>query len=119
MVTGLPTASITISCGVCGASLDHDGDVLVCWDCGLDYSAEDPEGAPATYRDEDATPCGRPHPHPTVHDSKPYRTMTHQGKTTVLAWRDWTHTRAPCTLPSTHTGLHHNPVTSTYTERTA
>lgn len=115
----LPTAVISISCGACGGELDSDGDVLVCWDCGLDYSSSDPEGEPATYRDEDATSCGKPHHIGTRHESKPYRTMTHEGIRTVLVWRDWTYTWGPCHLPTTHTGLCDWPVTSTYTERPA
>lgn len=53
----LPNAEVEYPlCGSCGASTDHDGDTLYCDPCGLDFDHD----MTATYRDQEAEPCGAP-----------------------------------------------------------
>jgi hypothetical protein len=56
----LPSCTIQYpACGACGDDTDHDGDGFYCDDCGLDYGDGD-ESSPATFRDEEQPPCGKP-----------------------------------------------------------
>ena len=52
----LPPAELQYpTCGACLGETAHDGDVLYCEDCGLDF---DPYTLTASYRDDGAEPCG-------------------------------------------------------------
>ena len=68
-------------CGSCNNETVHDGDSFYCDDCGLDYGDGEDETV-ATYRDDDASMCGK---FTEYFDNGRY---------------------APCALPEGHRGAH-------------
>ena len=57
--TALPVCHVNSPiCGSCYHETDHDGDSFYCEPCGLDYGNGE-DGTVATYRDDDAKPCGK------------------------------------------------------------
>lgn len=91
-MSGLPSCSIQYpSCGACGCHTDYDGDTFYCDDCRLDYGRGE-DGETATYRDEEAGPCGTPC------DNEWHGPDKIRG--------GWTYLCQPCALPAGHTSDH-------------
>ena len=95
MMPNLPTCSIhNPTCGACGAETEHDGDTYYCDVCDLDYG--DGAETTATYRDEDAPPCGAP--------------CANYWHGPDLIRAGWAYECQPCPLPATHEeGGHWHP----------
>ena len=109
----LPTVRVSIDCGACGDSLEHDGDQYVCNDCGLCWASNDVfDDAPAQYLDEDAEPCAAPSNDTETVQVKPFSTVNG----VVEIWRTWRHIYAPCILPAGHKSGHEFPPSTTYTD---
>lgn len=107
----LPTIHVSIDCGSCGDSLEHDGDQYVCHPCGLCWATDDVfDDAPATYLDEDAQPCGAPSGDSETMQVRPFETVNG----VVKSWREWRHIYAPCILPTGHASGHEFPLTTTF-----
>lgn len=86
----LPPAEMQYpSCGCCGSETSHDGDVLCCYGCGLDFDGATME---ASFRDPDAEMCGNP-----------CENGYHQPDRLRPGSR---FTCAPCQLPTGHESLH-------------
>ena len=78
------------ACGACGGETSYDGDSFYCDNCGLDYG--DGAETTATYRDEDAEPCGHPCDN-YLHGPDLIRPgLSHQC--------------VPCSLPAGHASMH-------------
>lgn len=91
-MSDLPTCTIqSPACGACGLETHHDGDSFYCDDCGLDYGNGD-ESGPATFRDEEAQPCG-----------EPCDNFWHKDDN---LGKGWTFACTPCPLPKGHTSDH-------------
>lgn len=110
----LPTLNVSIDCGSCGESVEHDGDSYRCFDCGLVWSADPFDGSPAEYADDEQSPCGHPSNDKPYVRVDPFRTVNG----VVEVWRTWTTVDGPCHLPKDHGGGHDHPMSSTYTEHT-
>jgi hypothetical protein len=109
----LPTIRVSIDCGSCGDTLEHDGDQYVCHDCGLRWGTNDVFAeAPAEYLDEDANPCGAPSRDTETKQVRPFKTVNG----VVEVWREWRHVYAPCILPAGHTSGHDFPLATTFTD---
>lgn len=109
----LPSIRLSIDCGSCGESLDHDGDEYACHDCGLCWATSDAfDDMPAEYTDEDAKPCGAPSRDTETKQVKPFETVNG----VVKSWREWRHIYAPCHLPADHKSGHDFPLTTTFTD---
>ncbi|QDG87135.1 hypothetical protein [Pseudarthrobacter sp. NIBRBAC000502770] len=109
----LPTIRVSIDCGSCGDSLEHDCDQYVCRDCGLCWATNDVfDDSPATYLDEEAQPCSAPSKDTETVQVKPFRTVNG----VVEVWRTWRHVYAPCALPAGHMSDHEFPLSTTYTD---
>lgn len=107
----LQSICVSISCGACGSELEHDGDLHVCFACGLCWDNNDPfDDSPARFLDEEATPCGEPSGDKLRVDVRPLRTEFG----VVKEWREWTHVYAACNLPSGHKSMHDYPLATTY-----
>ena len=81
-------------CGACADELDHDGDVLYCEACRLDYPDHTGDGA-ADYRHEDDEPCGEP---PDESDAAFYARVPYPMRL------------MPCALPAPHTSDCYHPL---------
>lgn len=111
----LPSLSVSIDCGSCFASVEHDGDSYRCFDCGLIWSTNDPfDESPAEYADEEQEACGNESKDKPVVSVRPFRTIDGA----VESWRTWTAVDGPCHLPTGHKGGHDWPLVITYTEHT-
>ena len=87
----LPYCSIqNPACGACGSETSHDGDSFYCEPCGLDYG--DGSETRATYRDEDAEPCGHP--------------CSNYWHGPDLITPGWSFLCVPCPLPASHDNGH-------------